>query len=257
MVDDNSADDYSVFDNKALNDKIKIKRVLGNGNLWWGGSINKGISYIRKNHNLNINDNIIFANNDVLLNDKNTIHKIINILNSNPKYVIHPLVQEVNSKTPISSGANIISWFPFLTKHVKQTRKKYLDVDVMTARLLCFKMSLLNEIHGISKNLPHYNGDYDFALNAKKKGYIPLIYSGIILSLDDSQTGTKNYNTSSFKNMFNSFFTIKSPNNLKYKFYFMRNHKPFALSLLITINTIINTLVKTTYYLIKNKINRA
>ena len=62
--------------------------------------------------------------------------------------------------------------------------------------------------------------------------------------LDDSQTGIKNQNIPSYKELFKSFNSIKSPNNIRFRYILFKKHYGKVASSLITLSLTINTIIK-------------
>ncbi len=254
IVDDGSVEDYSQFKNKKINEFVTTFVTRGDGNLWWGGGINKGLDFIRNNFNPDKSDVIVFANNDVIIKDGYLLQNMLETLNDSPYSLLHPITINQKSNEIVSSGAIIKSWFPFITKHPKDLKAEYEYVDMLTSRFLVFKYSLILKVPGISVNLPHYNGDYDFSLNAKKHGYLPMIIRKFSVYLDDEKTGLKYHTISNVKEVYASLFSIKSPNSIRYKYAFMKNHKGRVMGAVLACNSVINILFKSVYYLTLNKL---
>jgi len=238
--DDTDGQNTRYFSSKSIK---FIDFVQGNGNLWWGGSINLGIEHLYNTYKLQNEDICIFANNDVEID----INNFNILLKSLKEYnLVHPRTFDQN-KHEVSSGSKIISWFPFITKHPKNIQKDTL-IDLGTARFLCMNINVLKELNGINKSLPQYIGDNDFTLRAKEKGYLTFIIHNAFCHLDDSETGLKNVNIVKFKDVLFSLTSIKSANNLKHKLIFLRFHHNIIFSYIILLSMIINILGK---YVIK------
>jgi len=110
IVDDGSKDGTTHYLEQNHPEIIVLK---GDGEQFWGGGINIGLNYVRKI--VNNEDHIAFANNDITFK-KDTIIRLINNIEENNSAIYHPL--SVNSDGYcISSGAKIILWPLFYTKH--------------------------------------------------------------------------------------------------------------------------------------------
>ena len=88
-----------------------------------------------------------------------------------------------------------------------------------TARFLMMSGHVLKKVGYINKNLIQYGGDNDFTLTANRLYDIKTyILRDAICKLEDSVTGIKNQNIKSMSELFKSFSSIKSPNNIKYRY---------------------------------------
>ncbi len=236
IIDDElNYETYSRFNNQE-----NIKCIKGTGDLWWGGAINLGIDYLLS-LNLEDTDIVIFANNDMNISTKN-MHKLIEELESNPTQILHPRTFNENEEE-ISSGAKVKCWFPYITKHPINFKEKKAIVDLGTARCLVMSVKTLKTVGKISKYLPQYQGDNDFTYRAKKKGIITYVLRDAQCHVYDKDTGLKNKRISSLRELWDSFFSIKSSNNLKYRYFFIRGHFNLIYSLSIVAAMTFNTIV--------------
>ncbi|MGG4675521.1 hypothetical protein ACLPIF_19985, partial [Providencia sp. Me1] len=184
-------------------------------------------------------------NNDVKIDSDNFYKFIHEITIDN---IIHPLTFNEENKL-VSSGCKVISWLPYITNHYLSkslnNKDKFISIDLATARFLGMKLSTLKNVGKISENLLQYQGDNDFSFRAKKLGYKVLIYTKSYCNLYDGDTGFKNTNIKSISILHKSFFSIRSANNIKYKFNFLCNHFNKIYSLLILSSMLLNCYIKT------------
>ena len=158
----------------------------------------------------------------------------------------YPRTFDLN-KIEVSSGAKIISLFPYLTRYPKNFKKDKVLKDMGTTRFLMRGASVLKKVGYINQQLLQYGGDNDFTLTAKRSHNIKTyIIRDAECVLDDSQTGVKNQNIPSFLELFKSFNSIKSPNNIKYRYVLFKKHYGRITSFLITLSLTINTIIKFT-----------
>lgn len=230
---------------KVLNDYFKnipnIK-VIEETNAWWVQAINVGMEYLKTNVNVKDEDIITFANNDVIINENN-ISKVYDFVRRNPRSIVHP--QTLDEKNDfISSGAIIKSWFPYITIHPTNI-KKNVEIDLGTARFLSFSGVVFNTSPYIEKNLIQYQGDNFFTYFLKKNHKIKtFILANAYCIVDESETGLKNNNIQSFKDLFHSFTSIRSANNLRYRYYFVRCFHPRISAIAIVLSMTINSTIK-------------
>lgn len=228
---------------KRIEERKNIKIVTPENELWWVGSINLGIKILFNEYSLSDDDIVIFANNDMTI-DKNSFDILYKALEEDKSQIVHPRTFDQN-KNEVSSGAKILHFFPYITKHPKSFLEDKIEIDMGTARFLCMKASTLKKVGFINKKLVQYLGDNDFTLRAKRKHNInTYILRDAICKIDDTQTGIKNTNIKNIKELWNSFFSIKSPNNIKYRYRFFRAYFNHIFSFLIVLSMTFNSLAK-------------
>lgn len=241
LIDDHP--ENLTYHNMEQNENIKI--LTPKNELWWVGSINLGIKLLFEEYNLEDKDIVIFANNDVQI-DKKSFDILDSELKNDANQIVHPRTFDQDGKET-SSGTKVLSYFPYVTIHPKDFKEEKKIIDMGTARFLCMKANVLKKVGYINKNLLQYLGDNDFTLRAKRKyGINTYILRDAICSLDDTQTGIKNNNIKNTKELWNSFFSVKSPNNIKYRFIFFKNHSNGIFSFFITSSMTFNSVVKFT-----------
>ncbi len=228
---------------KGIEENKNLKILTPEEELWWVGSINLGIETLFNEYNLKDEDIVVFANNDMLI-DKNNFDILYEALDKDKNQIVHPRTFDQNNME-VSSGAKILSLFPYITKHPKNFSEAKIDIDMGTARFLCMTATTLKKVGFINKALVQYLGDNDFTYKAKRKYNInTYILRDAICTLDDTQTGMKNTNIKNIKELWQSFFSIKSPNNIKYRYRFFKSHFNLLFSFFITLSMTLNTLAK-------------
>ena len=236
------------FNNIDQSSKLKI--ITSEKELWWVGSINIGINLLINEYNLNDEDVVVFANNDVQIERKsfNILHEEIK---KNFYQIVHPRTFDQDG-CEVSSGAKILSYFPYITTHPKNFVKKKSLIDMGTARFLMMSGKVLKKVGNINSDLIQYGGDNDFTFNAKRSHKI---YSYILRDakciLDNTNTGIKNHNITRLRDLYSSFFSIKSPNNIKYRFRLFKKFFGTTAAFFITSSMSLNTVVKFIFSKIK------
>lgn len=234
---------------KNLKEEKTLKILTPEKELWWVGSINLGIKTLVEHYRLKDDDVVIFANNDVQI-DKISFNFLYSELLQNDNQILHPRTFD-QDKQEVSSGAKVLSFFPYITKHPKNFKSEKELVDMGTARFLMMSGKTLKTVGYINTNLVQYLGDNDFTLRASKIYNInTYIVRDATCRLDDTQTGAKNNNIDSFKGLYKSFFSIKSPNNIKYRFRFFKNFfgkiGAFFIVLSMTLNVFVKYIIRKT-----------
>ena len=232
---------------EATEENKYIKILTSKKELWWVGSINLAFTYLFTNIDLNDDDIIIIANNDVTI-DNASVTNLIYELKKDLNNIYHPRTFD-EKNIEVSSGTKILSLFPYITKHPINFKEEKKLIEMGTARFLCFSAITLKKMGYITGNLLQYGGDNFFTLNAKKKYNInTYILKNSRCNVDNSNTGMKNDNINTLKKLYNSFFSIHSPNCIKYRYLLFKESYNSFLSFFITISLTSNTILKYIIY---------
>ena len=218
--------------------------------VWWVGAINFAVNHLN-GLQLFDDDVIIFANSDVFI-DPASIDKLVDyaILK---EALFHPLTYSEKG-TLLSSGVKILSWLPYITKRPPlDSVDDFFKVDCANTRFLVFKYKILKKVGFVNSDLVQYQGDYDFTYSAKKLGFDTYIAYRASCVVDESETGLKNNNIKSFKELYFSFFKIRSSNNIKYRFLFVSKFFPAVIALFIVLSMTLNSIVR--YIITMNFLN--
>jgi len=230
---------------KSIDQNEQIKVFSSEKELWWVGSINFGIQILFEQYSLQDDDIVVFANNDVQI-DKDSFQLLYNEIERNKNQIVHPRTFDLED-IEVSSGTKVLSFFPYITKHPKNFQKEKRLINMGTARFLMMSGNVLQKVGYINKELIQYLGDNDFTLSAKRFHNIDTyILRDAICRLDDTQTGIKNNNIQNIKELCKSFFSIKSPNNIKYRYRFFKKFFGSMGSFFIVGSMTFNSLVKYT-----------
>lgn len=237
IVDDSPGlENYTFFD--GFNDVINLKT---SGDKWWCGTVRVGFHFLERKMSISNSDIIILANNDVTLNNGQWL-KIKEKIK--PNKLVHPRTI-TNVGDEVSSGCIVKSWFPYITEHPTVKLDKDTRIDLCTARFLCMTFGTYNEIGNISANLIQYHGDNDFSLRAKSLGIESYVLVDSFCELYDEDTGIKSSNLTSIRLALKSLSSLKSPNNIRSRYNFLRNHFGFFNSSLILLSMTINIFLRT------------
>jgi GT2 family glycosyltransferase len=254
IVNDGSTDGTNEYLLKYHPNVIVIE---GNGSLFWGGAINKGLEYVKQKSN---NDDLIaFANNDVSFDQSSIVKLIYQIRVTKDLALFHSLIISQNGLC-FTSGSKILSWPFFWTKHpfrglkpeavANETPAK---INLATARFIMFKKEVLNIVSEINtKEFIHYLGDCDFSLQLEKSGIFTYIVPNSWCYIDNTSTGENAGNLSGFKHFLRSLSSIKSSNNLFLRYRFGKLHCPSLYypfyCLAVTLQVfIINLIIRKSY----------
>jgi GT2 family glycosyltransferase len=224
--------------------KMKRTRVITPcSELWWVGSINYGIGILLKEYKLKKDDVVIFANNDVVIS-QNCFKLLYLELKNNKAQILHPRTFDQNN-VEVSSGTKILNFFPYISSHPKDFLTYKIQIDMGTGRFLMMSSSTLILVQYINRGLVQYLGDNDFTLTASRRfGIRTYILRDAICKLDNTHTGIKNDNIQTVKELYLSLFSIKSPNNIKFRYIFFKKHFNGFYSIFITLSMTINSILK-------------
>jgi GT2 family glycosyltransferase len=235
---------------KAIQQNNNINVITSDKELWWVGSINLGIKLVFKKYKLKDEDIVIFANNDIQIG-KESFDILEQEIQKNKNQIVHPRTFDQDN-VEVSSGSKIFTFFPYITRHPKKFKKNKENIDMGCARFLMMSGRVLSKIGYINHNLVQYGGDNDFTLSAKRYHDInTYILRDAFCLLEDNVTGIKNHNIKNIKQLYKSFFSIKSPNNFKYRYIlfkkFFGRFKAFLITMSMSINTVIKFFIKRIY----------
>ncbi|HFQ5428513.1 TPA: glycosyltransferase family 2 protein [Vibrio vulnificus] len=221
---------------------INLTVISTSGDTWWCETVNAGLRYI--SDKVKDPDYVIIANNDVEVSS-NIFQELEKKIKEDPSRAYHPLTLNRFNGEYHSSGAKVITWFPYVTKHAKKLiENNTMDVDLATARFLTIPYSKMKLVDGISRNLVQYQGDNDLSLKLKAVGCKTTVFPSAKCYLFDNDTGLKNENISSMKVLLSSLFSVRSANNLKYRYKFVSNHFSRLFSIFVVLSMTINTILK-------------
>ncbi len=222
LVDDGSTDGTY---NWVKTNYPSVFILQGDGNLWWSGGINMGVTFAINDLN---SDFILWWNNDVkpksdyfdqltLLLSRHT-HK--HILGSKIYFHNKDLIWGMGGRFNPRTGDHFMyGW----GKKDSSEFQEPIEADWFPGMGTCFHRSVF-EIIGFlnNKEFPQYHGDSDYTFRAKKAGYLLYAYPELILYNDNTNTGL--IHKGSIKNLCNSLFSIKSNYNIKKNVLFYRKY---------------------------------
>ena len=228
---------------KNIKQSSSLKVISSEKELWWVGCMNLGIKVLLNDYHLNEEDIVVFANNDIEI-DKTSFNNLLSHIKENNNQIVHPRTFDQNG-LEVSSGAKIYSYLPYITIHPKKFFEEKKLIDMGTARFLMMSGAVLKKVRNINNNLIQYGGDNDFTLNAKLSHNInTYILRDAKCLLDNTQTGIKNYNIKTIRELYRSFFSVKSPNNIKYRYRLFKKFYGRIAAFFITTSMTLNTIVK-------------
>ena len=228
LIDDGSTDGTA---DHVKNKYPEVTVLGGDGNLWWTGATNLGVrhalEYCRDD------DYILTLNNDTVL-PSGYLETMMSLAKSAPRTLIGSIARDYNHPDIVIDEGLRINWYSAKFSKMKVLTEKGVDsfysVSVLPGRGTLIPISVFRKI-GLydAENFPHYGADYDFSLRADEIGYRLLLNPSCYLYSKTQMTGLSNvHNRISLADWFRSFYSIKSPNNLKIRLRFGLRHAPLC-----------------------------
>ena len=227
VVDDGSTDGTGEMIEKEFSDVILLK---GDGNLWWTGATNIGVEYVLSRAEQD--DYILTLNDDTVVRSDYLKTLLDSALNHPDSLIGSISVSNENESTIVDAGFRI-NWLTAKYTNLAGGRR-YKDilhessliqkVDVLSGRGTLIPIEVFQKIGLYDfKRLPHYGADYEFSRRANMNGCNLLInYKAVVIS-NVKETGLNNrVGNLGWSDLIRSFFSIRSANNLKYRWNFAR-----------------------------------
>ncbi len=229
VVDDGSTDGT----NKMVENEFpEVHLIKGTGNLWWTAATNLGVKYALENNA----DYVLTLNNDLYVR-QDYLHNLLNVIEKEERSLIGSVSVEADNHSRILDAGVKINWktakYDYMANNINKNGNfgafnELQSVDALSGRGTLIPVKAFRELGFFNdKYLPHYGADYEFAVRAKKNGYKLYVCKKAIVYSYVKETGLNNFNRRiSWAELIKSFFSIKSPNNLKYRMRFAKLTAP-------------------------------
>jgi GT2 family glycosyltransferase len=217
IINDGSSDGTLEYFNSIDNENLHI--INGDGNLWWGKSVNEGLKYVLETSS---NEDYVLLLNDDIYFDNNLLYNFSNDLSKCKTPTILGAYQADNhTKSATHLGYKV----DFLKTKITPLFSSNDDINIgaLPARGLFFTIDTLKNVGLINTFLFRQAvGDLEFTARALEKGINLKICEDAIIytdakSDDDSQMAqslfkrfTSRYNNNSFL-LYIIFFSIRGP----------------------------------------------
>ena len=203
LIDDGSTDGTSEMV-KAKIDNLTI--IKGAGKWWWAGSLQQGIDWLKRNA-VDEKDVIVFMNDDVSFDDQ-FLQTAINLLGKGDEFL---LPQIINKKTGEIEESGVHADLKKLTFIVARSAA---EINCLPTRGLFMRMSTLCKVGDFyPRLLPHYLSDYEFTIRAYKLGFTLRTSSKLLISVDSTASGFREFEGLSLLEFIRKYFSAKSPTN--------------------------------------------
>lgn len=161
LVDDGCTDGTAGYAREVIPD---VSIIRGDGNLWWGGSLQRGYQFVRC-ASASPDDVVLFANDDVLF-DEDFLHKGVCALRDRPRTLILAQCLDLGTGALRDSGVHV-DWSHLTFRQAISPH----EITCLSTRGLFLRVSDMLEIGGFHPVLlPHYLSDYEFSIRARRKG---------------------------------------------------------------------------------------
>lgn len=186
ITDDGSTDGTSAF----LAQQADITTLRGDGTLWWGGAIEKGLQAILPR--CAPTDHVLFLNNDTMF-APNFVQGLLNLARANkPAAVGSVICDEDAPDTVISIGPVLDTWRLKIRDKLAERRPRITgqpvhSVDALSGRGTLYPVAAFQAAGTMNlKWLPHYLADYELAVRVRRHGFVLIVSEdAVILSADD------------------------------------------------------------------------
>ena len=247
IIDDGSSDGTTKIIREQFPD---MSIISGDGSLWWTGAIAKALQTGQTS--FHDGDYFLLVNNDVVLST-NSIFSLLKDAIKDRSLCMAPLAftQDESIACGEASDGHIFYRFEQSSKVMMQDSNSY-SVLSLFGRCTLYPVEILQRVNNFDATMfPHYWGDTDFSLRAKKFGYTFKITgkTSIMVQHDHETTGSHHAFFSrrrTFKEVYAYLFEIKSLGNIKYLWRFYSRHYPKQKYKALS-STIVNALKQIVY----------
>lgn len=223
IIDDGSTDGSS---EAILLEFPKTVVLRGNGNLWWTGSMDKGVKYILS---VAQEDDYVLAINDDVTVKNDYIEKLVSISKKNNNAIVGSIYRDNKNEELVYDSGVKMNWkyYQYYQVPYKKDGQAMVDVDTLATRGSLIPISVIKKIGLFETKLKHYAADYEYFFRAKKMGYQLLIsYDASVYGSEKDRTTPDDSRIQSFQNIWKRNFSIKSANNIYNHLFLIWNYCP-------------------------------
>jgi len=212
LIDDGSTDGTE----QMVREKIDNITVLkGKGNWWWAGSLQQGVSWLKKENSSE--SNIVLIINDDVSFDPYFLEHAISIMKNKRRTLL--LAQLIDKKTGKIRESGVNADLKRQKFHIALSPE---DINCLSTRGLFLRFSDLLDIGDFHPNLlPHYGSDYEFTIRAHRKNFYLCTTPDLAVCPDEEQTGYHKVYADNFMEYLSRYFSKKSVSNPFYRSMFI------------------------------------
>lgn len=185
LVDDGSSDGVC----EAVRASFPaVQIVRGDGSLWWSGAINEGIRAALMQQPVHI---AVF-NNDCVL-PPGAVSALVKRLAGSDRTIVSATISDLETGEPVSYGGRFgKTGLEYWESPPPLDPDGLATVDWLPGHALLMPAGIFAEIGTMDATaFPHYWGDSDFTLRAKRSGYRLAVDIDVHVANDRSQTGLR------------------------------------------------------------------
>ncbi|MTD94658.1 glycosyltransferase [Hyphomicrobium sp. xq] len=223
VIDDGSTDGTAEY--FAAQPDVKV--LSGDGNLWWGGSIDLGMRAVLRE--AGASDWVALVNNDTRFGPDFLQSLLDTARSAAPAATGSALCDEDAPETLLSIGPVFNSWYSKIQDKLAAPRpvdpqNPPHQVDALSGRGTLYPVAAIRAVHGMRpKVLPHYLADYELAARVRRAGYQLLVSERAI-----TYSGNDYGNARRPKNLWRRYFSRSSPQFLPALICFWWSAAPIA-----------------------------
>lgn len=199
--------------------------LVGDGNLWWTGAVNLGISYALENEKHL--KGVILQNDDVIL-EPDWLYNYVNAMNANTNALIGCATAVLEDKDVIIYGGRMLhSWFAKEEKINYKASKSNIGRNYtipsfdLYGRGLYIPKAVFDKIGLFNQQRFKHRGDMDIPLRAKKAGFKLLVtYDAIVYELPQHAYNLDGKQRITLKEAFVLFTDFRSSYAIKHAYYY-------------------------------------
>lgn len=223
LVDDGSSDGTGEMLGR---DFPEVQILRGNGNLWWTGSMRKGVDWILER--AAPEDYVICANNDQIPKE-DAIETLVRESRENGDAIVGSISRDFSDPAKLYDAAFSWNWKTnrYVRVPVRDHGRIRKGVDVLTCRFTIVPSEVLRRFKFEPDLFPHYLGDYDFFLTVKRAGYpLVLAYDSIVYDVGGPSGNFRSGWSVTLNQLYDNYFSIRSHANVIYMTRFFFRHCP-------------------------------
>lgn len=220
VIDDGSTDGTATAVKEAFPSTVIL---LGDGNLWWSGAVEKARSYVLEKdftHLLVVNDDLIF--------DKSFVRNLLEASEKYPNALVGGLkLNSEDMRTVLVSGyrANGVCQQlkdVFIGMSKSDISEKHIEVDTLPGSSLLLPVSVAKENGPFDvARYPHNFGDLEYTLRASKAGFQCIVRTDAIVFTELNQ----NYLNLSYNGLTRKEFIKNVFNRYKYNYGYVQIYR--------------------------------